>query len=118
MGLPVDLLTFSVIDGITGLTAEGGAVGLMNSAPHPHAAALFINWLLSREGQVATQKALADYGSQALDSFRTDIPKDHILPDLRRQEGVQYIDLQDPNRLDMRAIVKVFEEALLRKEKR
>jgi iron(III) transport system substrate-binding protein len=30
-----------------------GSVGIMDKAPHPHAAAVYVNWLLSREGQQA-----------------------------------------------------------------
>ncbi len=111
-GLPVETITFGAIEGIAGMTAEGGAVSLMNNAPHPNAAKVFINWLLSREGQITAQKALADYGSQALDSLRIDIPKDDVPSEFRRTAGIQYIDLQDPGRLDMRPIFKVIEEAL------
>jgi len=45
-----------------------GAVGLVNKAPHPNAAKVFINWLLSQEGQVAYAKATL-YNSR-----RTDVP--------------------------------------------
>lgn len=111
-GLPVDTLSFGPIEGIAGVTAEGATVSLMNRAPHPNGAKVFINWILSREGQITAQKALAGYGSQALDSLRIDIPKNDIPPPLRRAEGIQYIQLQDPSRLDMRPIFKVIEEAL------
>lgn len=117
-GLPVDTLFLGPIDGVAGITAEGGAVNLANNAPHPNAAKVFINWLLSREGQITAMKALTEYGSQALDSLRIDIPKDDIPPHLRRTEGVQYIDLQDPSRLDMRPIFKVVEDALQESRKR
>ena len=38
--------------------ASGSAVWLLNRAPHPNAAKLFINWLLSREAQAAWAKEL------------------------------------------------------------
>jgi len=117
-GLPVDSFSFGAIEGMAGITAEGGSVSLMNKASHPNAAKVFINWLLSREGQITVQKALAAYGSQALDSLRVDIPKDEIPPENRRVEGVQYIDLQEPGRLDMRPIFKVIEEALQESRKK
>ena len=37
-------------------SAAGGTLGIPTRAPHPHAAKVFINWLLSREGQSALQK--------------------------------------------------------------
>jgi iron(III) transport system substrate-binding protein len=117
-GLPVDTFSFGAIEGVAGITAEGGAVSLLNRPPHPNAAKVFINWLLSRDGQITAQRALADYGSVALDSFRTDIPKEDIPVDLRRAEGIRYIDLQDPSRLDMRPIFRVIEAALQESRRR
>jgi iron(III) transport system substrate-binding protein len=38
--------------------ASGSAVWLLNRAPHPNAARLFVNWLLSRDAQVAWAKEL------------------------------------------------------------
>ncbi len=35
----------------------------MNRAPHPNAAKVLINWLLSKEGQSAVQKHLAAEGN-------------------------------------------------------
>ncbi len=44
-GAPVDYLLFDP------LISEPIPVALMKNAPHPHAAALFMDWALSREGQ-------------------------------------------------------------------
>lgn len=50
-GAPVDYLLFDP------LVSKPIPVTLMKNAPHPHAAALFLDWALSREGQeVITQK--------------------------------------------------------------
>ncbi len=110
-GLPVEMIYFGATGGVGGLAAAGGAISLMNKAPHPNAARVFINWLLSREGQVTAQRALAAYGSDALDSLRIDIPKEDVPPNNRRVEGVQYINLEDPSRKDMRPIYKLIGEA-------
>jgi ABC-type Fe3+ transport system substrate-binding protein len=40
---------------------------------HPNAAKLYINWLLSQEGQLAASKA-----SGGLPSARTDVPRDFV----------------------------------------
>jgi len=108
-GLPVD--KFGLMKEGAGLTSQGGMVSLINKAPHPNAARVFINWLLSREGQMAYQKAADKMGSAA-DSLRVDIPKDLVQPKDRRKEGVTYLDVDRPERRDMKPILKVFEKAL------
>lgn len=115
-GLPVDVLELS--QDIVGLSAQGGTVALIDRAPHPNAATVFINWLLSREGQMTLQKSILKSGGFAPDSLRTDIPKDEVLPGNRRKDGVKYIDLNDLSRLDMRPIIKVMEEGLAEGAKR
>lgn len=115
-GLPVDVLELS--QDIVGLSAQGGTVAFVDRAPHPNAAAVFINWLLSREGQMTLQKSILKSGGFAPDSLRTDIPKDDVLPGNRRKDGVKYIDLNDLSRLDMRPIIKVMEEGLAEGAKR
>ena len=45
-----------------------GSVALFNRAPHPNAAKVLINWLLSQEGQVAVSK------QTGYNSRRTDVP--------------------------------------------
>ncbi len=49
-----------------------GQLAVVNRAPHPNAAKVFANWMVSREGQLAWQKH-ADRPS-----LRMDIPKDMI----------------------------------------
>jgi iron(III) transport system substrate-binding protein len=50
------------------LSVGSGGVGLFNRAPHPSAAAIYLNWLLSKEGQAH----YADGGDTA--SRRIDVP--------------------------------------------
>ncbi len=57
------------------LGAGAASASLLNRAPHPNAARVFLNWLLSREGQNAYQKILER------NSLRTDIPKPKELLD-------------------------------------
>ncbi|MBI4332744.1 MAG: extracellular solute-binding protein [Chloroflexi bacterium] len=65
---------------------EGGGVAMLNRAPQPKATALFINWLLSREGQIIASQA---FGAQ---SAREDVPTDFLQPYEVRQPGVKYHD--------------------------
>ena len=54
------------------ITASFGSLGLMNRAPHPNVAVVFINWLLSKEGQLVWSKAVNAV------SRRVDVPTDHL----------------------------------------
>ena len=57
-----------------GTVATGNAMAAINGGPHPNAAKLFLNWLLSQEGQTLFLRA------QALSSPRKDIPDFRPLP--------------------------------------
>jgi iron(III) transport system substrate-binding protein len=115
-GLPMD--SVDVVEDMAGLVAQGGSVSLLRNAPHPNAARVFINWLLSRDGQSTVQRAIAQSGGVAPDSLRVDIPKDDVPPKNRRREGMAYLEMDIPSRLDMGPIVKLMEEALLETSRR
>ncbi len=66
------------------LSAGGTGISLLNKAPHPNAAIIFINWLLSKEGQFLIQNATGK------NSMRIDIPSDQIDPTHARQPGIKY----------------------------
>lgn len=109
-GLPVDTLRSFKEGG--GLISRFGTLALMGRAPHPNAARVFINWYLSRKGQIALQREIARSGSSVPDSLRVDIPKDDVPPENRRMAGVRYIDTDLPERIDMRPIHKLITDAL------
>ncbi len=100
------------------LVANYGTIALINKAPHPNAAKVFINWFLSREGQLTLQKALAKSEDSGPDSLRIDIPKDDVGPDNRRLDGVKYLEMFTPDRMDMRPPLKVFEAAIAEAQKK
>lgn len=87
------------------LTSSNGNVVLVNGAPHPNAARVALNWLLSREGQIAYQKV---YGEP--DSLRIDIPKDNVPSYSRRVEGVKYLEIDRPELMNREPIVKIVNE--------
>jgi len=116
-GLPVDELdTHSFKEGVP-LGIGGGSLAYMNKGPHPNAAKVFINWLLSREGQSAVQEEQAGGGSPA-DSMRIDIPKDVVLNVYRRRAGGNYLFVGTPERTDMKPIYKIVKEALATAKKK
>ena len=110
-GLPVDTFGPRVFKEGGGLVQQFGTVALLNRAPHPNAARVFINWLLSRSGQIAVQKRTANAESPA-DSLRIDIPKDDVPFLGRRLEGIKYLDTGKPEWIEMKPILGVVNDAL------
>ena len=86
-GLPVDEL--DNVDWKEGgqLTSGGGSISFIKGAPNPNAAKVFVNWFLSRRGQIALQKYQDLYGEDAPNSRRMDIPKDGLVPAMRLHCG-------------------------------
>ena len=68
------------------VTAGFGLLALINRAPHPNAAQLFVNWMAMKEGNELFNR------NQVLVSTRTDVDKsyapDYIIP----RPGVKYFD--------------------------
>jgi len=87
-----------------------GGVNLFKNAPHPNAAKVAINWLLSREGQDAYQRIYAAR-HDVRQSMREDISMDVIPPSQRRQKNVRYIYAGRPEWLDMGPVAKLIKEA-------
>ncbi|HXV79206.1 MAG TPA: extracellular solute-binding protein [Candidatus Binatia bacterium] len=110
-GLPVETIGPNVFKEGGAMVQQFGSLTMVNKAPHPNAAKVFINWLLSRRGQIALQKRLAN-GESPADSLRIDIPKDDVPLLVRRMEGVKYLDASKPEWLSMKPILKVMNEAL------
>jgi iron(III) transport system substrate-binding protein len=89
-----------------------GTVSLINRAPHPNAAKVLINWLLSKEGQTAVQQHLASEGN-IRESLREDIPKDGIPLSQRRDPRLRYVMISRAADLDgENAALKLADDAL------
>jgi iron(III) transport system substrate-binding protein len=111
-GLPVDLIEPSSLKEGVGVETRAKTLVLMNQAPHPNAAKVFLNWFLSREGQSDFQKTgakILDAGAEG--SLRMDIPKDDIPPRNRLDPGVKYVTQWNPDYFDMKPIAKLIGEA-------
>jgi iron(III) transport system substrate-binding protein len=110
-GLPVDQFgTYHFKEGVN-LSSAFGSLALMNRAPHPNAAKVFVNWLLSREGQTLFQKVVSVSGD-ARNSRRIDVPKDHIPPEEQRRDKMSYFDTDDPDTKDISPVIKLLDELL------
>jgi iron(III) transport system substrate-binding protein len=67
--------------------------GLMNRAPNPNAAKLFVNWFLSKEGQTARHNLSASATDQSL---REDLTEFKMVPEGRRRKpGTKYLAPDD-----------------------
>lgn len=104
-GLPVGVLY--------GLPEEGymsggfGHLAVVDKAPHPNATKVFVNWILSKEGQLQWQKKSDN------NSLRMDIPKD-MLTDQKAipKEGVKYLNASLPQYEDVKPLMKIVEATL------
>jgi iron(III) transport system substrate-binding protein len=63
-----------------------GAVSIMNRAPHPNAAKLYVNWLLSAETQKDFQTTTGE------PSCRADVPKDDVPASRVPKPGQKYVN--------------------------
>ncbi|HEX9879566.1 MAG TPA: extracellular solute-binding protein [Candidatus Binatia bacterium] len=90
------------------LTAATGSVALIRNAPHPHAATVYVNWLLSREAQIAWSEA-SGYPSR-----RLDVPKDKVnalsVPkeghDYQENYREKYVRMRDDIRALLREVIR------------
>lgn len=82
-GLPIKIVQLKDV----GYTAGSiGVLRLSKGAPHPNAAAVFLNWFASREGQTLFSKAISE------PSRRVDVPTDNVPPYMIPRPGVDYFD--------------------------
>ena len=105
-GMPVSELDRRYLkEGGNGIGLNGNSgLALVSKAAHPHAATVFVNWFLSRRGQMAWQEVMNTKVEEPSNSMRIDIPKDNVLPAARREDGVKYtvtgfMDPEPPSKL-------------------
>ncbi len=70
--LPVRELTLTKTIGALSTEISGG-VGVVDQAPHPNAAKLFVNWWYSRDGQTADIESTSSFGPLGAVSLRSDV---------------------------------------------
>jgi len=111
-GLPVEefeVFRWKETPGIS--SGSNGSIALMNRAPHPNAARVFINWLLSRDGQASFQKIM-NSENLLVESMRVDIPKDPVPAAKRRVPGLKYIMMDTPERSNQEPVNKLLKEII------
>lgn len=93
-GLPVHTMG-KLVEGSALATGFGG-LALANRAPHPNAAAVYINWLLTKDGQTLLSRGLA-YASR-----RLDVPTDHLPPFMIPEADEGYFEMDHEETLKRR----------------
>ncbi|MBI4331073.1 MAG: extracellular solute-binding protein [Chloroflexi bacterium] len=73
-----------------GTTLAGGAItfSMVDRAPHPNAAKIFVNWWLTKELGTQLSKFLT------LQSARLDVPTDHLPKEIMRVPGAKYVNAE------------------------
>ena len=115
-GLPVDEFPHANLKEASYEVSTSGnsGIALINQAPNPNAAKVFLNWFLSRAGQIVWQATMNGKVQEPSDSMRVDIAKDKVNAPAKREEGKKY---RVTGFLDPDPPTKLFKE-LMSKEKR
>jgi iron(III) transport system substrate-binding protein len=87
--LPVESVTHTLKEGDY-IAGGQGVISLIAPAPHPHAAQIFLNWFLSRDGQSLFQEQSVKSGQRNANSRRIDIPKDIIASEDRLKDDAVF----------------------------
>ena len=97
----------AVVDPKTDVYWASGSsgIGLFNRAPHPNAAKIYINWLLSRHGQIEWVKTLTN-------SRRVDVPPSE--PKSAMKPGRVYHNVQAEDMIPQRRRIQQLAEEQLR----
>lgn len=113
-GLPLNQFPPGHMKEGASLAAYNGTLSFFNRAPHPNAAKVATNWLLSREGQ----STWLDHNARTVgqyDSLREDIPKDKVSPLSRRTKSGQYLSMKGEWIQEIGAIRDMIKQALAAK---
>jgi ABC-type Fe3+ transport system substrate-binding protein len=108
-GLPLKHMHSTALREGTYITAGNGSLVVVRAAPHPNAARVYLDYLLSREGQLEWSKAAG------FASLRRDVPRDHVLELLVPRDEVDYPELSSERYVKMRDEVVAFIRPLLRR---
>jgi ABC-type Fe3+ transport system substrate-binding protein len=110
-GLPVAEISPYHFKEAPGIGSNNGAIGLMNAAPHPNGAKVFINWYLSREGQTAFRNANNTIEDETTTSLREDLPLDVVPEAARRRKDIDYIEISRHDWMEWKPVGDVINAA-------
>jgi len=87
------------------LSTGWGAARLVNKAPHVNAATVYVNWLLSKEGQTAWATTVSR------PSRRIDVPR---VAGMSPEAGIDYFDIDREERVPLRDKAQEISKSVLR----
>jgi len=93
-GIPLGIVDPTILREKSDISPASGSVGIFNQAPHPNAARVYLDWLLSKDGQTDFARATGYI------SARSDVPTDHTFAWRVPQPGA--IKTYDQNAMDVR----------------
>jgi ABC-type Fe3+ transport system substrate-binding protein len=107
-GLPVRQMNPEALQEGALTTAGNGALSIPKNPPHPNALKVYLDYLLSKEGQTEWSKAIG------FASLRQDVPRDHLAKFLIPKEGVQYLENHLERYVNLRTEVSTFVSTIVR----
>jgi len=108
-GLPLGMLEGTRLAEATYITPGAGNLAVLANPPHPNAVKVYLNHLLSAEGQASWSRATG------FPSLRRDVPTDHIPPVYVLKDGAQYMDAYSESYAPKAERVTAFMESVLRR---
>ena len=94
------------------MRATQGSISVLNRLPHPHATKVFVNWVLSREGQTQFQTHFLRI--DPVFSLRDDVPVDPTVEPYRPKPGDKFMPIYRAEFRDLQGAYKLIDEALQR----
>ncbi|MGH7870664.1 MAG: ABC transporter substrate-binding protein [Candidatus Binatia bacterium] len=91
------------------MRATQGSLSVMNRMPHPNATKVFVNWLLSRDGQIQFQNHFMRI--DPVFSLRDDIPVDPSVEPYRPKPGDKFMPVYRSDYRDLQGAYKLIDEA-------
>ena len=94
------------------MRATQGSLSILSQQPHPNATKVFVNWLLSREGQTVYQKHFLRI--DPIFSLRDDVPADSSVETYRPRAGDKFMAVYRSEFRALEEADKIVDEALKR----
>ncbi len=108
-GLPLKQIIPESIKEGTYVTAGNGSLVIPRDAPHPNALRVYLDFMLSQEGQLEWSKGI-DFAS-----LRRDVSHSHVQDIFVPKEGVRYMELSDEKYVLMKDEIMAFIKTLMKR---
>jgi len=108
-GLPLKHLHPETLKEGTYITAGNGTLVIVRNSSHPNALRVYVDYLLSPEGQLEWSKA------SGFASLRRDVPKDHVQDILVPKEGMSYPEISAEKYVRLREEIVKFIKTILQR---